>query len=334
MNPIRISQTNPDTFVNSPVVLNLGQQDQYIKIYSSQNIHLYTEISYNPEFQEINIRFYQTSTLIANAEINTVIQEQESQSFWDLYELYIENKKSEYSNGFIKQIVSTRNLIKRFMKNNELTFNEIDIPFFERLRDYYIKDLGNSYNSFAGNVKRMKFFLKYALKCGWTTNDKFKQFKATERYGKVVYLHWDELMKLYRMDFKKSKLNQVRDCFVFQSMIGCRYQDLKNLMKKNYSKSILRFMTQKTKTQIEIPLTGIAKEIIDNNSCLNKKTLLPVMTLYSYNKNLKLVGKMAGLDRIIDLVDQNGINYNSSISKIMSSHMARKNFIGNAVLST
>ena len=330
MESIGLTNLNSNQNAIIPIV-NFGLQDQCVKIFSGLCTDQFTEISYNPISQEINIKFQQTSTLLVKSENTIVVNDSDRNSFCDLFNQFIERKRSEYSIGFIKQLVCTRNILERFMDNKRFSINDIDIQFFENFRAHYITVLGYSSNSFAGNVKRLKFFLQYALKCGWTTNDKFKQFKALEKYGKVDYLNWDELMSLFRMDFKKENLNRVRDCFVFQSLIGCRYYDFKNLTKANFRNGILSFTTQKTKTKIEIPLTGIANEIIDKYSTINSNALLPVMTIRSYNKYLKQIGKKAGLDRFVNMVDNKGINCSCSISQIMSSHMAHKNFIGNAV---
>jgi integrase len=331
MKSISLIQQNSDCINSSPLIINFGLKDQRVRIFSGNSEEYCTEISYNPLVQEICIRFIQSTTLIANEEKIYVDKEPDKKTFWELYDQYITLKKSEYSLGFIKQIKSTRNNLKRFLEERNINFEDIDIQFLESFREYYIEKLGNTRNSFAGNIKRIKFFLHYALKNGWSKNEKFKQFKAPERYGKVEYLTWDELMKLYSIDYKKGNLNQVRDCFVFQSLIGCRYQDLKMLKKENFENGILKFTTQKTCTQIEIPLMGIQKNIIQNNSDNNTNLLLPVINNARYNKLLKQIGKLAGLERKVEGKDENGKKGILPFFKIMSSHMARRNFVGNAI---
>jgi len=323
-------QQNSDCSDNFPLILNCGLQDQSVRIFSGNIADQYTEINYNPSVQEISIRFLQSASS-AKLEQKYIVTKPLKKTFWELFDLYIINKISEYSTGFIKQIITTRNNLKRFSENREINFEDIDIQFLEGFREYYIGKLGNKRNSFAGNIKRLKFFLHYALKNGWSTNEKFKQFKAPEKYGKVEYMTWEELMKLYNKDYEKDNLNQVRDCFVFQSMIGCRYQDLKKLCKDNYEGGILKFTTQKTGTQIEIPLTGISKEIIQKNTIINSNKLLPVMNIWRYNKLLKQIGKLSGLERRVEVLGENGNKILIPFHEIMSSHMARRNFIGNAI---
>jgi hypothetical protein len=212
---------------NSPFTLNLTFKEQKIMILAGKDNEQLTEISFNPTSQEVSIKFHQTVTTTERIAYQTLEPVNHQIDFWDYYDQYLKLKKSEYSPGFIKQINSTRNVFQRFYGEDNFDFETIDISLLEKFRAYYLEELGYTKNSFAGHIKRLKFFLNYALKNDWTQNEKFKEFNAQERYGKPVFLTWEELMKIYGSDYGSLKLNQVRDAFVFQSTVGCRYQDLR-----------------------------------------------------------------------------------------------------------
>jgi integrase len=240
-------------------------------------------------------------------------------------------KKTEYSPGFIKQINSSRNVFRRFIGEEKFDFASIDIPLLEKFRTYYLEELDNSKNSFAGHIKRLKFFLNYALKIGWSQNEKFREFKAPEKYGQPVCLSWEELLQLYKKDFNNKKLNQVRDIFVFQSMIGCRYSDLKMLTRENKKNNILKYVSQKTGCTIEIPLSKFALEILQRNSTFKSGPLLPVLTNQAYNRVIRTIGKKTLLNRMVEYFDKEGVKTTIPIYQLLCSHTARKNFISNAI---
>ena len=65
-------------------------------------------------------------------------------------------------------------------------------------------------------------------------NDKFKLFKAKREITDQVVLSKSEVLKLYHFDFtKNTKLEKVRDVFVFGCLTGMRYSDYKRVQREN-----------------------------------------------------------------------------------------------------
>ena len=102
-----------------------------------------------------------------------------------------------------------------------------------------------------GILKRLRAFLKYALNKGWTKEDIFKGFEIEqERYGTPIYLTKDEIDILYDADLtNKSRLERIRDIFIFQCMIGCRVDDLIRLTKDNIVNGAIEYVPGKTKEE-------------------------------------------------------------------------------------
>jgi site-specific recombinase XerD len=254
-----------------------------------------------------------------------------NKSFLDYFDDYIANKKNDFSPGFTKQMKSTRKHVMQFLGNKQMTLDNINYSFFEGFKKYYIEEKENSSNSFAGAVKRIHFFLNYAVDNNWTNNTQYKKYKASESYQDPIFLEWDELKLLYKKKFKNKCFEQVRDVFVFQSLIGCRFEDLHSFSKTNIYKNTISYIAEKTNTPIEIPLNTITKGIINKYVNVKSEQLLPVISNQKYNEYLKEVGEKAGLKRKVEKIDKDGKKIHVPIYELMSSHMARRNFIGNAI---
>lgn len=278
------------------------------------------------------------------------VQVVDTKTVWERFDEYIDKKSTDKSAGFIKQLKSAKNHLTDYNGNNNITFEDFNVDFFEAFKRYFLKEIGNSKNTFYCVIKRIKFFLNYAVSVKWTTNTDFRDFKADrEEYGKPIFLTWDEILKLKNHVFENITLDQVRDCFVFQSMVGCRYEDLRIFSKKNIieftgrkkeSKKhiILKYIDQKTNQDIDVPLNEIALSIINKYNQLPMDNLLPVISNQNYNFHLKEIGKAAGLNRNIELFAKNKRlkkiteEYKGKhipIYLLMTTHMARRNFIGN-----
>jgi hypothetical protein len=61
-------------------------------------------------------------------------------------------------------------------------------------------------NYFAKVIKVLKSFLNWATEKGYNTNREFEKFRAAEHDIDIVYLSFDELMKLYEKEFDNDRL--------------------------------------------------------------------------------------------------------------------------------
>ena len=252
-------------------------------------------------------------------------------NFWDYYDQYLEARKSEVSEYFLLSATSTKNHLFTHLEGKNISFEEIDLQFFERFKKYYVVDSNNAMNSFAGAVKRLKMFLNYAAKIGWNNCLKYKHYSIEEDYGEPVYLTWAEIEKLYAYMPESKSLFHIRNVFVFQSNVGCRYEDLGLLKTDSVSNGVFTYFSKKSKMLIEAPLSIMAKNILSQYKDLPNNRLLPITSNKNYNENLKTLGELAELKRIAIYRDRKGIMQRAPIYELMTTHMARRNFIGNAI---
>lgn len=198
-----------------------------------------------------------------------------------------------------------------------------------------------SENYMVNIFKRLKAFFSWANEAGFTKNMPFSGFEiGTEIHGDPIYITVEERNKIATFDLScyPTRVQEQRDIFVFQCLVGCRVGDLMNLTPSNINEGILVYVAEKDRrkkqqTTCRVPLNQRAMSIIDKykdcESCRGK--LLPFISSPNYNMYIKQIFSICGITRTVVYYNPTtGKNENKPINEIASSHMARRTFCGNA----
>jgi Site-specific recombinase XerD len=257
--------------------------------------------------------------------------------FFLCFKEYIDKGKLTKTPNTIKGQTTIKNYLKFFCEENEilLSFDKIDNDFFESLRDYSYETKKMKQNYFAKVIKVLKSFLNWATEKGYNTNREFEKFKASEHDIDIVYLTFEELMKLYEKDFDTDRLSQVRDFYCMGCFTGLRFSDLSKLHLANISEDHIILSIQKTKTQNHaIKLNKYAKAILEKY----KGTIyepLPVISPQKFNEYIKDCCELAEIIQPFTIHWFVGNKKNTLTQpkcKFITSHTARKTFITNSLL--
>ena len=215
--------------------------------------------------------------------------------------------------------------------NGPSTFNSIDLVWYASFKSYCEEVKRHSVNTFGRNVGLIKTFLNYALREKHTLNDKFKLFKAKREVTNQVVLSKSEVLKLYHFDFtKNTKLEKVRDVFVFGCLTGMRYSDFKRVQRENIENGTitLREIKDKSKT-LKIPLVALSRAILEK---YNYK--LPIISDQKFRNHIKEACKIVGFTDPVVKSSRIGNNItNETFKKYerVSTHTARRSFITNMI---
>ncbi|UWX55734.1 site-specific integrase [Maribacter litopenaei] len=213
---------------------------------------------------------YVTNKLSFDSEINL------SHEFFPSFHEFIQKGKNVKTDGTLRRYGTALNFYKDFSEftGYELTFDEINLDFFEKFRDYAFEEKQTLNNYFSKLISVLKTFMSWSHERGYHDNLLYKKFKAPEQEIEVVYLTMDELMRLYQHEFHNRRLEHTRDTYCFGCFTGLRYSDLSQLRVSHIHEDYLLMNIKKTKTIAhKIPLNRFAKEIR-----INTKT--PFMSLY------------------------------------------------------
>jgi len=154
-----------------------------------------------------------------------------------------------------------------------------------------------------------------------------------ETYGEPIYITANERNILFYAELTSEHLQRVRDIFVFQCLIGARVGDLCKLTKKNIQNNAITYIPRKTKegkpVAVSVPLHPMALEILSRYN-LPDGRLMPFISDQRYNINLKNLFRELKINRIVTRLNPTtGEPEQVPICDIVSSHMARRAFVGN-----
>lgn len=268
--------------------------------------------------------------------------------FYPLFEKYA--REAKIAKRKRDHVYVALNDWKRF--NSKLTFKDINSDTLNSFEKFLLaeksipKDKNDTpkqlrgKNRVSGLMKLTRAYWNYARKL-FLENKKtlhypFDTYKIpTEVYSTPIYLTKEERDRIFNAKIESEKLDKVRDIFVFQCLIGTRVGDLCRLTKDNIQNGFISYIARKTKeghpVTVTVPLSEKAKSIIAKYNRPDGK-LLPFISDQRYNDYLKELCRLENikLDRIVTRLNSlTGEPEQVRLYDIISSHMARRTFIGN-----
>ena len=175
--------------------------------------------------------------------------------------------------------------------------------FYRQFRDFLYRDK-KYYDAYAGAIfKIIKTFFNYLAKEKSLPVGNFhKRFRIPVSNIAPIVLTPQQLRFLVLdQQFDKSlsrHLKRTKDLFVFGCTVGLRYSDLMRLKLKNIHHSqegaLLSIITQKTTTEVQIPLPSYALSILKTYTSKYGSFLLPRLSATNFDLQIKQIIQLAG----------------------------------------
>lgn len=249
-----------------------------------------------------------------------------------------QGKLNDWTTATCQKFATVRSHLYSF--NSELTFEDLSEA---GLADYvgYLRDTCYMRNSSIGKLLGfLKWFLRWATKRGYNTCTAYLTFspKLKTAEKKVIFLDWDELMKVFYYPIPESKkyLKRVRDVFCFCCFTSLRYSDAFNLRKSNLYDNHIEITTIKTADALRIDLNKYSRAILDKykDTEFPDQKVLPVISNQRMNDYLRELGELCGLDQKITITYYRGNQrFDETYKKyeLLTTHAGRRTFICNAL---
>lgn len=180
--------------------------------------------------------------------------------------------------------------------------------FFIQFSNFLYKDKGY-YDNYVTNVfKILKTFFNWLQQeKGYMTGNYHKSFRIPLQQTTPVVLMPEQLNFLItNKEFEQSLnpyLKRARDIFVFGCTVALRYSDLMKLKKTDIvcsgKETYLTLFTQKTGTEIRIPLPDYTLEIVHRYGRKAGKYILPRLSSTNLNLQIKKLIRTAGWDHTL-----------------------------------
>lgn len=247
-------------------------------------------------------------------------------------------KKNSWADATIMKHASIKRILCDF--NPDWLIADVNQRTLDKYYDFLIgRDMQNS------TIKKHLSFLRSFFL--WSDENKllpttdWKEFNPeikTIRNKQVIFLSWDELMKVYEFQFPEDKkyLDRARDVFCFQCFTSLRFSDVYQLKRSDVYPDHIRVCTEKTDHVLTIDLNDRAKSILKKYECekFTANRALPVVSNQKSNMYIKEACFAVGIDEPFTVSYYKGRNRIEEVHpkyKLIGTHSGRRTFICNAL---
>ncbi len=261
-------------------------------------------------------------------------------AFFDAYDKF--RTSTSQANDWSLTTISRFKTLRKYIEHcaPKLTFDTYNDDFLTALT-VYLRDTLQ-----LRNVTTMKYFSKLRQFSRWAQKNNLLQDNSVVSYSpklknpppKVIYLTWEELMRVYDYKFLPTaeRLARVRDVFCFCCFTSLRYSDVANLTRRNVHANHISVTTIKTADSLTIDLNKYSRAILDRyrGEVFERDRALPVISNQKYNDYIKSIGVLCEIDEPINEVHYIGNTRHECTRpkyELLSSHAARRTFICNAL---
>lgn len=202
----------------------------------------------------------------------------------------------------------TKEFLEYKYRISDMQIKQVNHEFITEF-EYFLKTFRKcSHNTAMKYITNFKKIMRICLGNGWIEKDPFVnyRFHLVEVEREILMEH--EIQAIVDKEFATSRLDQVRDIFLFCCFTGLAYSDVKKLSKEHLIIGIdggkwIKINRTKTDTRSSIPVLPIAQDILDkyanNSKCIYENTLLPVSSNQKMNDYLKEIAAVCGIEKNI-----------------------------------
>lgn len=254
-----------------------------------------------------------TAEVIRNKLFN--VEEEKEITLLYLSKYHFESANHKLKWGTLKHYRVTERYFERFLKAkfklSDIPLKKIDykflIDFEDFLRNWEPKDHQKPMNN-NGVMKHMIRFrklLKLAQRLDWIEKNPFVSYQTHFEKVERDFLDANELKAIEEKEFSLSRLDMVRDIFIFSCYTGLSYVDLYHLSADDITIGMdgerwIHLKRIKTNTSFSVMLLPKAEQIIEkyeNHPRVFENQLLPVFSNQKTNAYLKEIADICEIKK-------------------------------------
>lgn len=234
---------------------------------------------------------------------------------------------TDYKKSTLQKYRVTERKLEAFLLSKgmkDIRLKEIKAYFIDEFNLFMKQNYGNEQNTTYKHLKNLKTYMRYAVQMEYLDKNPFSDYKVTYRPKEKPYLSMDELRSIEKKQFAISRLQLVKDLFLFQCYTGLSFTDLYHLTCANVIIGIdnaywIVKNREKTDIRSAIPLLPKAEELVKkynpNFKTKPDELLFPMYSIQKFNCYLKEIAVLCG------------------ITKNLSSHAGRRTFASTVALA-
>ena len=280
------------------------------------------------------------------------VEPKEEHLFFDVYDEFTTSQG--LSNSWTKATFTKFAAIKLHLQtfDSDLSFDKLSEEKLQEFVSYQQSkeamqlthekaEIGLRNTTIQKNIAFVKWFLRWANNKEYYSGNLHNTFrpklKGVDGNSKVIiYLTWQELLKVYDFNFKQESIQHVRDVFCFCCFTSLRYSDVAKLRRSDVKDKFIRVVTQKTADGLKIELNKYSLAILDKYKDVQFENdlALPVISNVKMNVHLKTMAELAGLKdkvRVVYFIGSKRYEEVYPKYELITTHCGRRTFIVNAL---
>lgn len=256
----------------------------------------------------------------------------EPRDFFASYDDFLEQSTARFRPRTIARHKVTQTHLRAFEKATgaRVTFARIDVLFLDRFATFLLTTQKLTSDTTWSTIKPLRAFLRWAHEHGVDSSSDFARFTQRRipkgQQSAKPYVTLSELEAIQALDLPSgSRLERVRDLFVFQTHTGLRYGDLLTLRPEHVAGDSLHIVTGKNRKAITVPLLPAAAAIWRKYD-----GRLPRISNQKQNDYLKELARAAGITQPVVVVDYRGTErIERTVEKcdLIGTHSAKRSFV-------
>lgn len=260
--------------------------------------------------------------------------------FWHRYEEWVNYTRAAGTIRTAQAHATAGRHLREFadLQKYIIDFDTLTPSVGDRWAAYLLNVVKLTDNTINKHLGRLKAFMKWATKRGYTENTALDRVSWARREPDVIALSTAELTALESLLLADgSRLEKARAWFLLACYTGLRYSDLISIRPQHLRPATgtlpahLRITAKKTRAVVNVPLTAVALCIVERllagelSSVKNQPITNPVL-----NRFLKELGQLAGIDSPVEV-----IRYRGGVADVVTCpkyekltvHTARRTFV-------
>lgn len=208
----------------------------------------------------------------------------------------------------------------------------------EKKEDKQKVRIGLNNSTIKKKLENLTWFLRWARDNGYAVHPAFKTFTPTLKQTQktIVYLTKEELARIRDLDLSGSKLDPVRDVFLFCCFSSLRHSDAYNLRRSDIKGDHMDVTTIKTADSVSIELNDTTKAILAKYKDVPfpGDRALPPYTNQAMNRSLKDLCQLAEINEPIRITTYKGNVRTDTVHpkwELVGTHTGRRTFIVHAL---
>jgi integrase len=296
-----------------------------------------------------------------NFEAGGVVDDEQQQYFVD-YAIKFTNE-SDRKNNTKKSYQTTINKLLEYEKKYKirLRFVDIDIAFYNKFKKWLLEETYTKKNTeyhytknYIGSIfKNISMFMNKSnrKKIHNFIGHRDEDFKVESEDVDAIYLNLDEIEKIYNVIFTEEllikngyankkpnlqravkSLNEERDRFLIGCYTALRHSDYSRIDILNFNNNLVSVWTAKKDKKVYIPIHHRLREIMQKRN----NTLPAPISEQKHNEQIKIIGRLAGIDNEVLLTKtRGGVRENITGKKyeFITSHTCRRSGASNMYLA-